>query len=328
MSRHTPSIAILIPCFNEALSIEKVVRDFRSALPDAAIYVFDNNSTDDTARLAARAGATVVREKRQGKGYVVASMLNRVSADYFVMVDGDDTYPAERVMDLLSPLFDGEADMVVGQRLSLFEDQAFRPLHLWGNRLVRRLINLIFSARLTDIMSGYRAFTREVADNLPVVASGFEVETEMTLQLLYRRFIIREVPVPYRPRPVGSLSKLRTIPDGIRVLMTILGIFKAYKPMTFFGSLAILVFVTGSLLGSVVVYEYVSYRYVYSVPKAILAAACIVISLLLASVGVILHTLNFRILEMTHVTCKQLAHIRSPTQRSTVAAAPGESAER
>lgn len=299
-------IAVLLPCYNEALTIAKVIRDFRAALPDAAIYVFDNNSTDDTARIAREAGAEVRSEKRQGKGYVIATMLAEVEADYYVMADGDDTYPADRARDLLQPVLDGRADMVVGQRLATFQDASFRPMHLWGNRLVRDLINLIFSAKLVDILSGYRAFTREVALQLPVVASGFDVETEMTLQLLFRRMVIHEIPIAYGVRPEGSVSKLRTYSDGIRVLMKILGIFKAYKPMTFFGGLGLLSLAVGFTTGGFVLHEYLTRGRIDSVPLAVLSASTVVLSFLLASVGVTLHTLNFRMLEMTHVLSKQI----------------------
>ncbi len=302
-------IAVVIPCYNEATTIGTVVRDFRRALPGAAVFVFDNNSTDGTAAEAERAGAQVVREKRQGKGAVIASALTTVDADYYLLVDGDDTYPADRAPDLLRPLLGQEADMVVGQRLAEHAEGSFRRFHVLGNRLVGRSINLIFSAGLSDVMSGYRAFTREVAENLPVVASGFDVETEMTLQLLYRRFVIKEVPVPYRPRPAGSDSKLRTFRDGALVLLKILGIFKAYKPLTFFGGLGILAMLASFAIGSVVVYEYVQYRYIYSVPKAILAASGMVLGTMLAIVGVILHTVNFRILEMNNVLSKQLSRL-------------------
>jgi glycosyltransferase involved in cell wall biosynthesis len=298
--------AVLIPCFNEAVTIEKVVSDFRAALPKAEIYVFDNNSSDDTAARARAAGATVIREKRRGKGFVVSSMLMQVDADYYIMVDGDNTYPAENASQLLAPLLDGDADMVVGQRLSEHTQESFRRFHLFGNLLVRKVINTVFSANLVDVMSGYRAFTREVAENLPVVASGFDIETEMTLQLLYRNFVIQEIPVPYRERPEGSASKLRTFRDGTLVLLKILGIFKAYKPLTFFGGLAILAALAAVVIGSVVVYEYVQYRYIYSMLNAILAVSCTLLSATLATVGVTLHTVNYRILEMTHVLSKQI----------------------
>jgi len=302
----TRTIAVLLPCYNEALTIGKVVADFRAALPEAAIYVFDNNSTDDTARVAREAGAIVRSEKRQGKGFVIASMLGSVEADYYLMADGDDTYPADRARDMLQPVIDGRADMVVGQRLSTFQDQSFRPMHLWGNRLVRDLINMIFSARLVDILSGYRAFTREVALQLPVVASGFDVETEMTLQLLFRRMVILEIPVAYGVRPEGSVSKLRTYQDGFRVIMKILGIFKAYKPMTFFGGLGLIFLALGIVCGAIVASQYLADGRIDSVPLALLAASSVLLSFLLASVGVTLHTLNFRMLEMTHVLSKQI----------------------
>lgn len=304
--REPRTIAVLIACYNEGPTIEKVVREFRHALPEATVYVFDNNSTDGSAALAAAAGAVVVPEKRQGKGHVVASMLTRVRADYYLMVDGDDTYPADRARDMLQPVVEGRADMVVGQRLSTYSDGSFRPFHVFGNRLVRDLINLSFGSRLTDILSGYRAFTREVALQLPVVASGFDVETEMTLQLLFRRFVIVEVPIAYGERPAGSFSKLRTFRDGFRVIVKILGIFKAYKPLTFFGGLGLAAFVLGVAAGTVVVVQYVLYRYVYSVPLAVLAASCMVLSIVLVAIGVMLHTLNFRILEMTNVLSKQI----------------------
>jgi glycosyltransferase involved in cell wall biosynthesis len=310
------SIAVLIPCYNEAPTIGKVVRDFKKVLPQATVYVFDNNSSDGTEHEALAAGAVVLKEKRQGKGFVIASMLQKVEAEYYILVDGDDTYPAEKAMDLLTPLFRQEADMVVGQRLSVYAEKSFRPLHFFGNKLVRNIINTIFSAQTTDILSGYRAFTRELAENLPVVASGFDVETEMTLQLLYRRFLIREIPVAYRPRPKGSVSKLRTFHDGIRILIKILGIFKAYKPMTFFGVFAIVAFLIGSFFGSFVLYEYVLYRKIYSVPEALLSASCIVLGFILASIGVTLHTINFRILEMTNVLSKQIGRMRTQIQNA------------
>jgi glycosyltransferase involved in cell wall biosynthesis len=304
-------IAVLLPCYNEALTIARVIGDFRAALPEATIYVYDNNSTDDTARLAREAGAQVRFEKRQGKGFVIASMLAEVEADYYLMADGDDTYPADRARDLLQPVLDGRADMVVGQRLATFQDASFRPMHLWGNRLVRDLINVIFSAKLVDILSGYRAFTREVALQLPVVASGFDVETEMTLQLLFRRMVIQEIPIAYGVRPEGSVSKLRTYSDGLRVLMKILGIFKAYKPMTFFGGLGLVFLAVGLGTGAVVLHEYFTIGRIDSVPLAVLSASVVLLSFLLASVGVTLHTLNFRILEMTHVLSKQIGAGRS-----------------
>lgn len=299
------SIAVLIPCYNEGATIAKVVRDFRRCVPGAQIYVFDNRSTDDTAAAARAAGALVIKEKRQGKGFVISAMLRKVDADFYIMVDGDDTYPADDAQALLTPLMSGDADMVVGQRLTTYEKGAFRPLHVIGNRLVCRLIGLVFSTDLADPMSGYRAFSREVAEALPVVAWGFDIETEMTLQLLYRRFVIREIAVSYRARPEGSTSKLRTFRDGAVVLFKILDIFKAYKPLTFFGGLALLFCFIGAIVGVFPVYEYVQYRYVFSVPKAVFAASCFTVATVLAAAGLIISTLNYRITEMTSVLSRQ-----------------------
>ena len=248
----------------------------------------------------------MIKEKRQGKGYVVAAILAKVNADYYVMVDGDDTYPAEDVHKLLEPVALEQADMIVGQRLSNYSEQAFRSLHHIGNRVICRLINSVFSTHLTDPMSGYRAFTRDVADNLPIVASGFDVETEMTLQLLYRNYIIKEVVIPYRARPIGSVSKLRTFRDGFIVLTKIINIFKAYKPLTFFGSLASIFTLFAIFLGYFVVSEYILFQYIYSVPKAILATGCMLVAMNLISVGLILNTLKFRLLEVDNVLTKQI----------------------
>ncbi len=301
------SVAVLIPCYNEGATIGKVVRDFMRSMPQAEVYVFDNRSTDNTAAEARAAGARVIKEKRQGKGFVIAAMLNKVKADYYIMVDGDDTYPAERAMALLAPVMSGDADMVVGQRLEQYDEGAFRPLHVIGNRLICSLINSVFSTHLVDPMSGYRAFTREVAETLPVVAWGFDVETEMTLQLLYRRFVILEEAVHYRLRPRGSVSKLRTFRDGARVLAKILNIFKAYKPLTFFGGLALLLSLAAVIIGFFPVYEYIEYQYVYSVPKAVLAASCFILAAVLGVAGIIISTLNYRILEMTNTLSKLIA---------------------
>lgn len=305
------TIAVLIPCFNEELTIGKVVQDFKKQLPEATIYVFDNNSTDKTAEAAQGSGAIVEKEKRRGKGFVVAAMLAKVQADYYIMVDGDDTYPAASVHDLLNPLHRGEADMVVGRRLATDLSSAFRRFHVLGNRLVVSLINLIFSSQLHDVMSGYRAFTREVALNLPVVASGFDVETELTLQLLYRNFVIREIPVDYRERPPGSVSKLSTFRDGFRVLVKILGIFIAYKPLTFFSGLSIMAFLAGVpfylLTGWNILFK-TNYAGNYSL---IIGISSLFIAILLVSAGVVVHALNFRILEMTHVIAKQIESLKT-----------------
>src|SRR5712692_1942858 len=208
------TLAVVIPCYQEELTIGKVVADFKRALPQAAIYVYDNNSTDATADIARKAGAVVRREKRQGKGFVVASMLEQVDADILVMVDGDDTYEAGAVGALLDPILKGDADMTVATRLHTYGNDSFRRFHLFGNKMVCGIINWMFGTPITDIFSGYRAFTREAAAQIPITARGFDVETELTLQALYRGLVIKELPAPYRARPEGSFSKLRTVSDG------------------------------------------------------------------------------------------------------------------
>ncbi len=294
-------IAVLIPCHNEAATVGTVVDDFRRELGGARIYVFDNCSTDETAEIAASHGALVIPEPRKGKGYVIESMLDTVSADCYVMVDGDDTYPAEKVGELLAPVIEGRADMAVGARLAEYDSESFRPLHVAGNTLVRRLINWIFSADLTDILSGYRAFSRKVVRRVPVVSSGFEVETELTVQMLYYRLRIVEVQVPYRVRPAGSESKLRTFRDGFRVLWKLFSLFRNFKPLTFFGSMGIVLLVLGVLSGIPPIWDYAAYGYVYHVPLAILAVGLVLLSAVSVTIGLLLHAVNWRFKEMHNV---------------------------
>jgi len=296
-NRTQPKISVLIPCFNEEQTIAKVIHDFRKELPHADIYVFDNNSQDATASLAAENGAIVVKEKRQGKGHVINSMFTDVVSDVYVMVDGDDTYPASSVHELIAPVVNEEADMVVGQRLSSYTEGAFPPLHVLGNKLVCSLVNSVFSTNLKDPMSGYRAFNRKVTMQCPVVATGFDVETEMTLQLLYRHLKITEVEINYRERPAGSYSKLRTFSDGLKVINKIFSIIPSYKPLTFFGGISLGLAVTSLFVGSFVIREYIRYQYIYSVPKAVLATGLMIFAGILLAVGIILHVLNFRLLE-------------------------------
>ncbi|MFQ5424722.1 MAG: glycosyltransferase [Phycisphaerae bacterium] len=294
----SPRIAVLVPCYNEAPTVAKVIADFRRALPEAVIYVFDNNSTDGTADLARSAGATVIREKKQGKGHVVAAMLEQVEADLYVMVDGDDTYPADRVDDLLAPLRAEAADMVVGLRKATDAEAAYRRFHVFGNWLVRSLINAIFGSTLTDIMSGYRAFTRHVARNMPVIAYGFDIETEMTLQCLYRRWVIREVPVAYRERPAGSVSKLNTFKDGLRVVFRILNVFRSYKPLTFFGGIGIVLFAIAGALAVTVMSTPPYEGSVYRTSLIVLGTTSAAMGLVSVSIGVIVQLINFRFLEL------------------------------
>jgi glycosyltransferase involved in cell wall biosynthesis len=301
----TPAVAVLIPCFQEERTIGKVVSDFRAALPQARVYVYDNNSTDATAARAREAGAIVRREKRQGKGFVLASMFQQVDADIYVLVDGDDTYDAASVHKLIAPLLHDEADMTVGSRLTTYGESAFRRMHVGGNQLVSRAINLIFGADIRDLFSGYRGMTRALVKQVPVLARGFDVETELTLQALYRGFVIKEVPTPYGARPEGSHSKLRTLPDGFRVLLRLFLMLQAYKPLTFFGSLGIVCAAASLAAGFRPVVEYMEYQYVYAVPRAVLAAALAVMTLLSVGIGVILHSTNFRLQEIERVLVKR-----------------------
>jgi len=303
-----PRIAVLIPCYQEERTIGQVVADFRAQLPGASIYVYDNNSTDATAQRAREAGALVRREKRQGKGFVVARMFEEVDADIYVMVDGDDTYDAASVQKLIAPILEERADMTVGSRIPDAETSAFRRLHVPGNQLVSRIINVIFDARITDLFSGYRACTRELAKSVPVLARGFDVETELTLQSLYRHFVILEVPTPYRARPEGSFSKLRTIPDGSRVLLRLFLMLQAYKPLTFFSLIGLTLGALSLVIGFRPVMEFVELRYVHTLPRAVLAASLGIMALLSAGIGIILHSTNFRLQEIEKVLVKRAPH--------------------
>ena len=295
-----PTIAVVIPCYQEALTIGKVIADFRRELPDARIYVYDNNCTDGTAEIAAQAGAIVRREKRQGKGYVVAAMLEQITEDILIMVDGDDTYEASFVHQLLAPILRGDADLTVATRLTSHGEKSFRPLHVAGNRLVCGIINWMFSAHVSDIFSGYRAFTRDCARQIPVTTKGFDTETEITLQALYRGQVIQEMPAPYRARTAGSFSKLNTFSDGLLVLLRLFLILKSYKPLTFFGGLSLLLAGLGLMVGSLPVYDFFTdpNHFVHRVPSAILAAALMMLAFFSLGIGLILNSINLRLLEL------------------------------
>lgn len=297
-SRTGEGVAVLVPCYNEAATVAKVIEDFRRELPDAEIHVFDNNSTDGTAEAAREAGAVVTREIRQGKGFVIRSMFAKVDAELFVMVDGDDTYPATSVHDLLGPVLAGDADQVVGARRAADPKKAYRPLHTLGNRLVTFLVNRVFSTNLEDVMSGYRAYTRDLARTVPVVSGGFDVETEFTLQCLEKGFVIKEVPIVYAERPEGSESKLHTFRDGYRVIRRLLTILKDFRPFAFFGVLALVTGLLSLLAGYPPIADYIRYQYVYHVPLAILAGALGLLAALFFMVGTVLATMNARFREL------------------------------
>ena len=242
-------IAVLIPCYNEEKTIQKVVSDFREALPEAAIYVYDNNSTDKTAELAKEAGAIVRYEYQQGKGNVIRSMFRQIDADCYLMIDGDDTYPAAHARQMVNLILEKGVDMVIGDRLSstYFEENK-RPFHNFGNKLVRSLINFIWKSNVKDIMTGYRAFSKQFVKLFPVMSGGFEIETEMTIHALDKRFSLKEIEIDYRDRPEGSFSKLSTHRDGTKVLKTIFSLFKEYSPLKFFGWFAVLLLLTALVL--------------------------------------------------------------------------------
>jgi len=286
------NVAVVIPCYNEEQTVGRVIDGFRTALPEAAIYVIDNNSTDRTVEEASAAGAHVILEPRQGKGNVVRGIVRRIAANAYVLVDGDLTYPPEAILMLLKPVLCGKADMTVGDRISnnSYHTGAMRIFHGFGNWLVCALVNRLFHTRLHDIMSGYRAMSRAFLKTLPVLSEGFEIETEMTLHALDKRLKIVEVPIDYRDRPQGSYSKLRTYSDGLLVLKTIASLFKNYKPFVFFTGLALVSFTAGLIVGLRPILEYIESRYVYAVPSAVLSAAFMILSMLFFCCGLILDT--------------------------------------
>jgi len=292
------SIAAIIPCYNEELTIGKVISDFKNIVPEAKIYIFDNNSRDKTAEMAESSGAVVIKEKRQGKGYVVQSMFNKVDADIYIMVDGDDTYDLSQVNKMISMVMDDEADMVVGNRLEAYTDKSFRPFHTFGNKLVKWLINKLFRTNLKDIMSGLRVMNRGFVKNINIMASGFEVETEMTIKALKYGYMIKELDINYKQRPAGSFSKLNTFKDGIRVIKTIFIIFKDYRPLLFFSMVSLLFLLISLLAGYVVIKEFVETRYITHVPLAIFASGTMILSIISFITGVILDSVNRRFDEL------------------------------
>lgn len=284
--------AVLIPCYNEAMTIEKVVADFRRELPDATIYVYDNNSTDSTAEIARRAGAIVKREYRQGKGNVVRSMLRDIDADCYLMVDGDDTYPAESAREMCRLVEDG-ADMVIGDRLSsTYFTENKRPFHNEGNRLVRFLINRIFHSDIHDIMTGYRALSRTFAKNFPIISRNFEIETEMTIHALDKNFLIRELKIDYRDRQEGSHSKLNTYLDGMKVVATVFMMFRDYRPLKFFSLVSALLLLLAILMFIPVFIEYMQTGLVPRFPTLIVSGIIGIASLLTFFCGVVLEVMT------------------------------------
>ena len=304
-------IAVLIPCYNEAKTIAKVVSDYRAALPEADIYVYDNNSTDHTDDIAREAGAIVRYEYRQGKGNVIRTMFREIEADCYLMIDGDDTYPAENAREMVDLVLEKHVDMVVGDRLSAtYFTENKRPFHNLGNRLVRGLVNTFFKGDVRDIMTGYRAFSYQFVKSFPVISQGFEIETEMTIHALDKNLSLKSIPVEYRDRPEDSVSKLNTYSDGFKVLKTIARLFKEYRPLRFFGILAALFGVVGLVMFLPVLIEFFATGLVPRFPTLIVSTVMMICALLLLVCGLVLDTvakkhrqlfeINLNILNMLH----------------------------
>lgn len=281
--------AVLIPCYNEAKTIAKVVQDFRKALPDAEIFVFDNNSTDGTGDIAKANGAIVEREPRQGKGNVIRSMFREVDADCYIMADGDDTYPAESAPEMARLVLDGKCDMVVGDRLSsTYSEENKRRFHDFGNTLVRALVNVCFNGNVTDVMTGFRAFSPLFVKSFPVLSKGFEIETEMTIHALDKNFHLASVPVQYRDRPAGSASKLNTYSDGFKVLLTIGNLVKEYRPFLFFSGCALFLFLLATALFIPILTEFLRTGLVPKFPTLIMSGVIATIAIMCFFCGMIL----------------------------------------
>ena len=286
-------IAVLIPCYNEERTVEKVVADFQRALPEAVVYVYNNNSTDRTAELAEKAGAVVRNEYKQGKGNVIRSMFQDIDAACYIMADGDDTYPAEAAGELADRVLHHGADMVVGDRLSsTYYTQNKRPFHNFGNALVRRGINLLFDNDIKDIMTGYRAFSYEFVKTFPVLSKGFEIETEMSIHAVDKNMQIENVVIDYRDRPEGSVSKLNTYSDGFKVIRTIFRLYRSYHPLGFFGIIALLLAVLSLLFFVPIVGEYVHTGLVDRFPTLIVCGFTMIAAIQSLFTGLTLDTLR------------------------------------
>lgn len=282
-------IAVLIPCYNESKTISKVIKDYKKALPKAEIYVYDNNSSDGTGGIARNAGAIVKQEHRQGKGNVVRSMFRDIEADCYLMIDGDGTYPADKAKEMCEMVLNDQVDMVIGDRLSsTYFQENKRRFHGFGNRLVRFLINLIFRSHIKDIMTGSRAFSRDFVKTFPVLSKGFEIETEMTIHALDKNFYIEEIPISYKDREEGSESKLNTVSDGIKVVLTIARLFEEHKPMLFFGLISVFLLLLSIVLGVPVLVEYFETGMVPRFPSLIVAGFLLIISVMMMVCGLIL----------------------------------------
>ena len=284
---------VLIPCYNEELTIEKVVLDFKKALPKADIYVYDNNSTDNSYEIAKNAGAIVKREYRQGKGNVVRSMFRDIDADCYILVDGDDTYPAEASKEIEELILSKKADMVIGDRLSsTYFTQNKRRFHNSGNRLVRKLLNTIFNSDISDIMTGMRGFSYEFVKSFPVTSREFEIETEMTIFALNHNFLIKELPIDYRDRMEGSESKLNTFSDGYKVISLLLGLFRDIRPLFFFSLVTLVLLIIASIYFFPVLLDFYRTGYVEKVPTLIIVGVVAIVAVIIFFTGVVLHVIR------------------------------------
>ncbi len=285
--------AILIPCFNESLTIKKVINDFQIALPDADIYVYDNNSTDGTDKIAKEEGAIVRYEYKQGKGNVVRSMFRDIDADCYIMVDGDDTYPAEAAIEIEKLVLEGKADMVIGDRLSsTYFTENKRPFHNSGNKFMRKAINTIFGSDLHDILTGMRGFSWEFVKSYPVISKGFELETEMSIFALDHNFKIAEIPIDYRDRMEGSESKLNTYSDGYKVIKVIITLFRDTKPLTFFSIITGILVIIALAYFVPILISYLYTGYVLRIPTLIMAATTFLVAVIIFLSGLILQVLK------------------------------------
>ena len=286
-------IAVLIPCYNEAVTIKKVVEDFKTTLPEAVIYVYDNNSSDDTAKIAKEAGAVVRHEYKQGKGNVIRRMFREIDAECYIMTDGDDTYPAESAPEMVDMVLNKGCDMVVGDRLSstYFEENK-RPFHNFGNDIVRKSINFLFKSEIKDIMTGYRAFSYQFVKTFPVISKGFEIETEMSIHAVMNNMHLENVVIDYRDRPEGSVSKLNTYSDGFKVLKTIAKLYRVYKPLGFFGIISLILFLLSAVFFIPVLRVYAITGLVPNFPTLIVCGFTVIAALQSLFSGLILETIR------------------------------------
>ena len=302
-------IAVLIPCYNESKTIAKVVSDFRKQLPEAEIYVYDNNSTDNTADIARQAGAIVRYEQRQGKGNVVRRMLADIEADCYLLVDGDDTYPSDNAKEMCDIVLNEHYDMVIGDRLSsTYFQENKRPFHDYGNRFVRYAINQIFHSDIKDIMTGYRALSRHLVMSVPLLSEGFEIETELTINVLDNQLRIKQIPVEYRDRPIGSTSKLSTFKDGIKIIGTIFRLFRDYKPLVFFSWISSFLILASLLILLPVFIEYLQTGLVPRFPTLIVCGFIILFAILLWMCGLILQVLLIRHRQLCQLLNKKIIY--------------------